>query len=196
MTRSFVPLSRWLLFGSIVVGGLAFDLSTKSLIFAQVGPPGSPAKAIIPPVLELRTSYNKGALWGWGKTFPYSSETFAALSIFATGAIVYWLFFRGAASDWRLTLALALITAGALGNCYDRLVHGHVRDFVHFHVDAVNFDFAIFNFADNMLVAGAAILIVLALRPDSPEPVSSASGDSVAAREPLQSTQPNRSHSS
>ena len=45
--------------------------------------------------------------------------------------------------------------AGALGNCYDRLVFGYVRDFVHFHVDPINFDCAIFNFADNMLVAGA-----------------------------------------
>ena len=45
--------------------------------------------------------------------------------------------------------------AGALGNCYDRLVLGHVRDFVHFHVDPIGFDCAIFNFADNMLVAGA-----------------------------------------
>ncbi len=46
---------------------------------------------------------------------------------------------------------------------------GHVRDFVHFHVDPIGFDCAIFNFADNMLVAGAIILMLLALRPD-PEP--------------------------
>jgi signal peptidase II len=56
--------------------------------------------------------------------------------------------------------------AGALGNCYDRLVLHYVRDFVHFHVDAIGFDFAIFNFADNMLVAGAVALILLALRPE------------------------------
>ena len=54
--------------------------------------------------------------------------------------------------------------AGALGNCYDRLVLGHVRDFVHFHVDPIGFDCAIFNFADNMLVAGAITLMLLALR--------------------------------
>ena len=52
--------------------------------------------------------------------------------------------------------------AGALGNCYDRLVLGHVRDFVHFHVDPIGFDCAIFNFADNMLVAGAVVLMLLA----------------------------------
>ena len=59
-----------------------------------------------------------------------------------------------------LTVALGLIMAGAMGNCYDRLVFGHVRDFVHFHVDAVGFDCAIFNFADNMLVAGALTLVL------------------------------------
>ncbi len=59
--------------------------------------------------------------------------------------------------------------AGALGNCYDRLVLGHVRDFVHLHIDAIRFDCAIFNFADNMLVVGAVALVLLALRPDGEE---------------------------
>jgi len=57
-----------------------------------------------------------------------------------------------------------------MGNCYDRLVFGHVRDFVHFHVDAINFDCAIFNFADNMLIAGALTLVLFALRPETPGP--------------------------
>ena len=56
--------------------------------------------------------------------------------------------------------------AGALGNCYDRLALGQVRDFVHFHVDPLGFDCAIFNVADNMLVIGAVILMLLALRPE------------------------------
>ena len=43
---------------------------------------------------------------------------------------------------------------------------GYVRDFVHFHVDAIGFDCAIFNFADNMLVAGAVTLVLYALRPE------------------------------
>lgn len=70
--------------------------------------------------------------------------------------------------------------AGALGNCFDRLAYGHVRDFVHFHVDAINFDCAIFNFADNMLVAGAIILMLLALRPEpESEPSEAASQESI-----------------
>ena len=124
-------------------------------------------------ILEIQTSLNPGALWGFGRTLPYSSTIFAGLSIVAGLAICYWLFVRGAAASLPLTIALGLIMAGALGNCYDRIVFGHVRDFVHFHVDSVGFDCAIFNFADNMLVAGAITLVLFALRPDPEAPADS-----------------------
>jgi signal peptidase II len=175
--RSSVGLGRWILFWSLALGGMAFDLTTKSLIFARIGPPPSRPVELIPNVLELQTSYNPGALWGLGRNYPNSSLFFAGLSILAALAICWWLFARGAAADKRLTAALALIMAGALGNCYDRLMLGHVRDFVHFHVDPINFDCAIFNFADNMLVAGAIILMLLALRPEpGPAPSPEATG--------------------
>ncbi|MBX6313647.1 MAG: signal peptidase II [Isosphaeraceae bacterium] len=167
MTSGTVPVRRWVLFWAIALGGAAFDLITKAVIFARVGPPGS-TQTVIPDILELHTSHNTGALWGFGRGMPHSSLIFAALSIVAAAAICYWLFVRGAASDASLTAALGLIMAGALGNCYDRLVFGYVRDFVHFHVDAIGFDCAIFNFADNMLVIGAITLMLLALRPEPP----------------------------
>jgi signal peptidase II len=158
--------SRWVLFWSIALGGAAFDLVTKAAAFARIGEPPAAPVPLIPDILELHTSYNSGALWGFGRGLPHSSLIFAALSVVAAVVICYWLFVRGAARDGRLTAALGLIMAGALGNCYDRLVLGHVRDFVHFHVDPIGFDCAIFNFADNMLVAGAVALMLLALRPE------------------------------
>lgn len=161
---------RWILFWTIALGGTAFDLATKSMIFERIGEPPSPPRALVPNVLELHTNYNSGALWGMGRTMPHGSLFFAGLSILAAFGIVYWLFIHKAEADWRMTSALALITAGALGNCYDRLMLGHVRDFVHFHVDPIHFDCAIFNFADNMLVLGAVILMLLALRPESAPP--------------------------
>ncbi len=163
-----VGASRWLLFWSIALGGTAFDLASKSMIFARVGePPAASPVAVIPNILELRTSLNSGALWGIGSQLPYSSLIFAGLSVIAAIVICYWLFVRGAASNLVLTIALGLVMAGAIGNCYDRLVFGHVRDFMHFHVDSVNFDCAIFNFADNMLVIGSATLVLYAIRPES-----------------------------
>ncbi len=170
--------ARWVLFWTIALGGLAFDLSTKTAIFAYVGPPHSRPVTVVPEILELQTSYNTGALWGMGRSLPHSSLIFAGLSVLAAIGICYYLFVGGAPADWRLTVALALIMAGAMGNCYDRLFLGHVRDFVHFHVDRINFECAIFNFADNMLVIGAVILMLLALRPErSEEPPASAQSE-------------------
>jgi signal peptidase II len=163
-----VGLSRWVLFWSIAVGGTAFDLVTKSIVFEKVGPPRAGVRDIIPKILELRTSENTGALWGFGANLPGSSLIFAGLSVLAALVIFYYLFILGAAASRVLTVALGLIMAGAMGNCYDRLRLGHVRDFVHFHIDAINFDCAIFNFADNMLVIGALILVLYALRPEKP----------------------------
>ena len=168
--RVGVDPSRLLLFSGIALGGLIVDLVTKAIIFARIGPPPSRVVPLIPRVLELQTSQNTGALWGLGAGLPGSSLIFAGLSVVAAIIICYWLFFLGAASSRVLTIALGLIMAGALGNCYDRLMFGYVRDFVHFHVDPINFDCAIFNFADNMLVAGALTLVLYAMRPDEGSP--------------------------
>ncbi len=162
-----VPLGRVLLFVAIALGGALFDLWTKSAIFASVGEPGSPSRSIVPDILELRTSYNTGALWGFMRTVPWAATMFAVLSVVASVGIVVWLFFFRAAKDRRLTIALALIMAGAIGNCYDRLMYGRVRDFVYFHVDKIKFECAIFNFADNMLVLGALMLMFIALKPEA-----------------------------
>jgi signal peptidase II len=162
--RRAIPMGRWVLFWGLALGGSAFDLTTKALVFDRVGPPGSPAVSVVGRVVELRTSYNTGALWGIGGDLGFGSMLFAALSIVAAVFIVYWLFVLGHAADRWQTAALGLIMAGAVGNCYDRLRFGHVRDFVHVHVDSIGFDFPIFNFADNMLVVGAVGLMLLALR--------------------------------
>ncbi len=159
-----VPLGHVLLFWGIALGGMAFDLISKTLIFAQV--PFGATRTVIPGMLELHPSHNKGALWGWGSSIPFSGYLFAALSVLAGLGICWYLFLKKAAVDARLTAALALIMAGALGNCFDRLVYGYVRDFAHFHIDRIHFECAIFNFADNMLVAGSIFLMVLALRPE------------------------------
>jgi signal peptidase II len=160
-----VGLGRWILFWAIALGGTSFDLVTKSIVFSKVGAPPATV-SVVPHILELHTSHNTGALWGFGAGLPYSSQIFAGLSVIAAVVICFWLFFLRAAASIVLTVALGLIMAGALGNCYDRLVFGYVRDFVHFHVDAIGFDCAIFNFADNMLVAGALTLVLFALRPE------------------------------
>jgi signal peptidase II len=174
-SKRSIPTSRFVLFWGIALAGMAFDLATKSYIFRWLGPQYQRAPfTLIKNVLELQTSHNTGALWGFMRGVPNSSLIFAILSIIAGLGICFWLFVLGAARDRRLTIALGLIMAGALGNCYDRLVYGYVRDFVHLKIEPIGFDCAIFNFADNMLVIGAASLVLLALRPDPEEPAETA----------------------
>jgi signal peptidase II len=181
-SKRSVPKSRVILFWTIALVGMGFDLSTKSYVFSWLGPPYRHAPvSLVKNVLELQTSHNPGALWGFMRGVPNSSLIFAVLSIIAAIGICYWLFFLGASRDLRLTIALGLIMAGALGNCYDRLVFGYVRDFVHFKIDPIGFDCAIFNFADNMLVIGAVSLVLLALRPDADSTVETPSTEPSAS---------------
>ena len=98
-TDGEVGLGRHLLFWSIALGGTAFDLVTKSLVFSRVGPARRVARPIVPNILELHTSHNTGALWGFGATIPGSSLIFAGLSVVAAVVILYYLFVLGAASQ-------------------------------------------------------------------------------------------------
>ena len=66
-------------------------------------------------------------------TIPVGSA--GSLAIVAIGASIglsIWLS-RIKADEKLLAVALPLIIGGALGNLYDRLVHGYVVDFLSFH---------------------------------------------------------------
>ncbi len=162
------PKSRYLVFGLLVIAGTVWDLYSKSVVFSSLQFPGgvsSWTKTWLGGWMQFRlyTSFNEGALWGIGQGF---TALFAGLSLLAIVGILLWLFlFRGAASLW-LTVTLALVMAGTLGNLYDRLgwhqceIAGRrlfaVRDFLAFTFG--NYHYPIFNFADVFLVTGAVML--------------------------------------
>lgn len=183
-----VPINRYFVFILIVVFFLVGDLQSKQIIFEDLGFPGNdvPIQAGTHQIFDapeyregqsvtyldgwmkfrLFTTFNKGALWGMGQGH---SLTFAILGVIASIAVCAWLFVFGAAKSKWLTVAMAFVMSGTLGNMYDRLGwHGHkdlngelihgVRDFMYFSFG--NFDWAIWNLADACLVTGAIMLIV------------------------------------
>jgi signal peptidase II len=75
-----------------------------------------------------------------------------------------------------LSVGLALILGGALGNVIDRVWLGYVIDFVHVHWDSVNFSFPAFNVADTAISVGAGCLILDAFL-EGREPPSVTVGD-------------------
>ena len=58
----------------------------------------------------------------------------------------------------RYAFPVGLLIGGALGNVYDRFVHGAVVDYVAWHC---GFNFAVFNFADIAIDLAVAVIIVM-----------------------------------
>ena len=174
-----VPFRRYVTFFVLAVFGLAADLVTKEWAFNKLGMPlESPPWWLWKGYAGFETSLNQGALFGLGQGWV---EVFAGLSFVALVGISYWLFVAKAAHDAWLTACLGLITAGVLGNLYDRLgLHSlvwterlnpaevgqpvyAVRDFVLVQVGD-QWRWPNFNIADSLLVCGAGLLICLAMR--------------------------------
>jgi signal peptidase II len=173
-----VPASRYVIFLWLALGGCTLDLYSKSWMFRRLDLPPGPTWWIWPDVLGFQTNLNDGALFGMGQGM---TRVFALLSLVAAIGIVYWLFRAGAALSRFLTAALGCITAGILGNLYDRLglpglvwrtsnqyhtagdpVYA-VRDWVLVMIG--RYPWPTFNVADSLLVCGALLLVWHALRP-------------------------------
>jgi signal peptidase II len=86
---------------------------------------------------------------GWQRGF------FVAVALVAAGVILYLL--RKTEGRRLFSAALALILGGAIGNVVDRIVYGHVIDFLDVYVGA--WHWPAFNIADSAITLGAAMLI-------------------------------------
>jgi lipoprotein signal peptidase len=103
---------------------------------------------------------NHGALFGFLRDYRVAANAgFAVISLLAALAIIAWSTQRTTAADPWLCAALGLILAGTMGNFYDRVMFGGVRDFLHWNY---GFDWPVFNLADCCLVFGAGLLLVQA----------------------------------
>jgi len=87
---------------------------------------------------------------GWQRWF------FVGLGAAAALFIVWML--RSHGGQRLFSWALALILGGALGNVIDRVLHGHVVDFIQVHYKTSYFPS--FNVADSAITLGAGLLIL------------------------------------
>jgi signal peptidase II len=179
-----IPVTRYLVFALVAAAGCLTDLATKHWIFERLGMPGGDTLWYWKPYVGLQTSTNGGALFGMGQGKVW---IFACASTVAVFGILYWLFFAGAARNWLLTVALAMVMGGVLGNLHDRLGLWSVPDAPGVHINAVRDWMLIqwppwvwpnFNVADSLLVCGGALFAWHALkqaptrRPDQAEAAS------------------------
>ncbi len=115
----------------------------------------------VTPFFNLVLVYNKGAAFsflatesGWQRYF------FTAVGVVAALVIVYML--RRNAGQRMFCWALALILGGAIGNVIDRILYGHVIDFLDVHFGG--WHWPAFNIADSTIFIGAGLFIFDELR--------------------------------
>ncbi len=109
------------------------------------------------PVLDLTLLYNPGAAFsflagqgGWQRWF------FTLVALGVSAYLINWLRNIPRSERWQ-AIALALILGGALGNLIDRLLLGHVVDFISLHWQ--EYYYPAFNIADSAITVGAIMLL-------------------------------------
>ena len=118
--------------------------------------PGDPL--YIFPFFNLILVFNTGAAFSFlNSASGWQSIFLGCLAVAVSAVILIWLM-RVSLREWWLCIALNFILGGALGNVWDRILYGHVVDFLDFHLG--DWHFAIFNTADSAITIGAFMLIL------------------------------------
>ena len=157
--------SNALLYWPLVTGVVLTDRVTKVVAEGLLWPRGVP-RPVLGDWLRWTMVYNPGAAFGL-HLGPYSRWIFLAL---AAGALVILrrMYRATAGGDRARTLALGLVTAGALGNLIDRITSPFgVVDFI--DVGVGGWRWPTFNVADMAVSVGAVLLARVLWREDLAE---------------------------
>lgn len=169
-------MNRWLWLSAFLV---ALDQATKWLALAALTP-FQPLELV--PNLNLTLMFNRGAAFsfladagGWQR---WLLAGFAAL---VTLVLIVWLL-RLKPHERLLAAGLALIIGGAIGNLIDRVVFGHVVDFIQVYLPVIPLQlfnpWPAFNVADSAISIGVVVLLIETLRSERrQEPAGSPTQD-------------------
>ena len=145
----------------------ALDQATKWWIVNNFAP--HEQRTVIPDFFDLCYFMNTGAAFsiGTGKNLFFIILSFVAL----IGVLVYYA--RGAFREPLNRWGTVFLVAGILGNLTDRLIHGHVVDFLLFdlHVRFAN-PWPAFNVADACILTAVGLFILASFiyGPEKPPP--------------------------
>ncbi|HVJ62191.1 MAG TPA: signal peptidase II [Tahibacter sp.] len=147
----------WLVLSAVII---ALDQWTKQIALAHLVE-GMP-QPVIPGVLNWTLAFNTGAAFSFlADAGGWQRWGFGVLALGVSSLLAVWLA-RTPRGDWPTAVPLALVIGGALGNMIDRLLHGHVVDFIQTYYWAGK-EFPAFNVADSAISVGAVMMIVVSL---------------------------------
>jgi len=147
-----------LLLASLVV---VLDQATKAWIHARLpfgtyGDPG--AIPVVRGFFYLVHVGNTGAAWS---LFTGKSAVLAVLAAATLAAIVLWRRHLGLRQTG-VQICFGLLCGGIFGNLVDRLVYGHVIDFLDFHFG--RYIYPTFNLADSAICIGVGLYLLHSMR--------------------------------
>jgi signal peptidase II len=148
--RSPAAIARFVITTAI---GLSLDLWVKSLAIAHLK--AADAINVIPGWLRLEYTENHGAVFGIAQ-----GQRWIFLIVSAAALIFLTYLFSTSGRRAFYQIILGMLLAGVLGNMYDRVVYGYVRDMIHALPMWPNFFPWIFNVADSLLCVGVGLMLI------------------------------------
>jgi signal peptidase II len=145
--------SNWLWLTLIVI---VLDQWTKFAIMANFE---EFERLTLLPMLEFMRLHNEGAAFSFlADASGWQRWLFTGIGLAVSVALFIWLRLLPAKGQGILAAGLALVMGGALGNVIDRVLWGHVVDFIRVHYQ--DWYFPAFNVADSAITIGAGLLIL------------------------------------
>jgi signal peptidase II len=151
---------------ALAAGIYLLDQLTKLVLVGRL-PLGREVE-VLPGFFRLVHWGNTGAAWSLfhGNNFLLAAVSAVALVLLYLARNQFEVHTRAGQA------ALGLIFGGIAGNLTDRLLHGHVVDFLYFHLvrrDGSEAGFPAFNVADAAICSGVGLILLLSWRPE-PKP--------------------------
>lgn len=143
---------RWLYLSLIV---FALDQATKWIVIGRFE---EFDRVYVWPFFSLVRYHNTGAAFSlFADAGGWQHYLFTAIAIVVSAGIIWYQWVLPAKGCRTLAAGLALVLGGAIGNVCDRLVHGHVIDFLLFYYK--EWAWPAFNVADMAISVGVTLII-------------------------------------
>ncbi len=161
MSLNFPRRLPWLLTISALI--ILADRLTKTWVAAHI--PMGGAIPVIPRVLRITHWTNEGAAFSLFAESPSPHIVRWVLVGFGSCLVLAVLIalVRLGNRFTLITVALAFVLGGALGNLHDRILYGSVVDFIEVHI--FSYHWPDFNVADSSVVTGACLLFLDSMLP-------------------------------
>jgi signal peptidase II len=145
----------------VAAGVFLLDRATKMIIESRLS--FFDTYKIIPGFFDIVRSQNSGVAFGIfnDSTSQWRTTLLVIASLAAVGLLMGMLW-KASTLDRNSIWGFSLILGGAAGNVFDRIVAGHVTDFLLVYIG--QYQWPTFNVADSAIVCGSALLLLDLLR--------------------------------